>query len=116
MKKHLVLLLAFAATLLMTNCTKDRYYVRYEATATSAYHSGKMTLNVNTDTGIQTYTTSSKLYSETFGPVSKGFEASINASTNYGASLNTSIYVSKGEDPFVLKASGGPTAEYVIDF
>ncbi len=115
MKKHLVLLLIVAATLMMTSCTKDRYYVKYEASA-SSIHIGTMTLDVNTENGTKTFTTSSKLYSETFGPVSKGFEASINASTNYGAYVNTSIYVSKGEDPFVLKATGGPTAEYVIDF
>ena len=115
MKKHLVLLLALAATLMMVSCTKDRYYVKYEASATSI-HIGTMTLNVNTENGSKSFTTSSKLYSETFGPVSKGFQASIKASTNYGASLTTSIYVSKGEDPFVLKATGGSTSEYVIDY
>lgn len=115
MKKHLVLLLGLAVTLMMASCTKDRYYVKYEVTATSI-HIGNMQVDVNTGTGIQSFKTSSKLYSETFGPVSKGFNASVSATSNYGALLYTSIYVSKGEEPFVLKATGGPTAEYVIDF
>ena len=118
MKKHLVLLLALAATVLMTSCTKSKgdYYVRYDVTLTSVYI-GTMTVEVNTEKGVQSFQTSSKTFSETFGPVNKGFNASISASHDlYYGTLNTSIYVCKGEDPFVLKATGSSSAEYVIDF
>jgi len=119
MKKHLVLLLALAATLMMASCTKEKanYYVKYEVKAYGTNHTGTMTLNVNTENGMQRITSSSKVFSETFGPVSKGFNASINASVNYPTYWSTNIYVSKGEEPFVLKASTSTSgAKYVIDF
>ena len=114
MKKHFVLLLALVATLMMASCKKEKvnYYVKYEAIG--SYYGGLMKINVNTENGIQSFTTSSKTYSETFGPVSKGFAASI--SIIYSTNLNTYIYVSRGEEPFVLKATGTSAAEYVIDF
>ena len=118
MKKHLVLLIALVATLILASCSKEEanYYVKYDVTSSGTNHYGPMTLNVNTENGMQTITVSSKVFSETFGPVSKGFEASISASVNYPTYLNTSIYVSKGQEPFVLKATGSSSAQYVIDF
>ena len=114
MKKHLVLLLALAATIMMASCTKDKanYYVKYEASATSMY-SG-MSVKVNTEDGMQSFYITGKTFSESFGPVSKGFKATISA--HCSGSTNTSIYVSRGEEPFVLKATGGESAEYVIGF
>lgn len=118
MKKHLVLLLALAATLMMASCTKEKanYYVKYEVTAYGTNHYGTMTLNVNTENGPQTITSSSKVFSETFGPVSKGFEASVSASASFPTYMTTSLYVSRGEEPFVLKATGTSSAQYVIDY
>ena len=118
MKKHLLLLLALVATLMMASCTKGNYYVKYEVSAPSShfYGGGTMTLNLNTESGMQNITNSNSMYSGTFGPVSKGFEASISASVNYPSNIRTSIYVSKGQEPFVLKASGTSSAQYVIDF
>lgn len=120
MKKHLVLLLALAATLMMVSCTEQKanYYVKYDVSAPSShfYGGGTMTLNLNTETGMQRITSSNGVFSGTFGPVSNGFEASVSVSVNYPTNIKTSIYVSKGEDPFVLKASGTSSAQYVIDF
>jgi hypothetical protein len=80
-----------------------------------------MKITVNTDKGKQTFSakTTTK-YSEIFGPVSRGFEASIkfNVSVTGTAGLTntTHIYVSKENGPFALKASGGTSASYTIDF
>ena len=84
------------------------YYVKYEASSTVIMQS----ITVNTDTGKQTFTVRKKTYSETFGPVSKGFDASVNCQ----AAANVSIYVCKDNGPFALKASGGESATYTIDF
>jgi hypothetical protein len=75
-----------------------------------------MFLTLNTESGVQSIENSTKFFSETFGPVSKGFNTSISATTNYPTIMNTAIYVCKGNEPFVLKATGGMEAEYVIDF
>ena len=124
--KKLLLLFAIAVTILMTGCTKDdeqqtptgndvRYYVRYEVSASaSSLYTFSMYVNVNTEKGSQSFRTSSKLFSETFGPVSKGFSTKVSASGN--ATFLTSIYVCRGEEPFVLKATGTSSAEYTIDF
>lgn len=117
MRKIFIILLGIALFLLVS-CSKDKgnYYVRYDVSVTSIYI-GTMTVGVNTEKGEQSFQTSSKTFSETFGPVNKGFRASINAGFDRPYSeLNTSIYVCRGEDPFVLKATGSSTAEYVIDF
>ena len=117
MKKLSVLLFGIVA-IIMSGCSKDKgsYYVRYDVTLTSVYI-GTMTVEVNTEKGVQSFQTPSKTFSETFGPVNKGFNASVSASHDlYYGTLNTSIYVCKGEDPFVLKATGSSSAEYTIDF
>lgn len=116
--KKIILLALVLSTLMMVSCTKEKanYYVKYEVTAYGTNHYGTMTLNVNTENGPQTITTSSKVFSETFGPVSKGFEASVSASASFPTYMTTSLYVSRGEEPFVLKATGTSSAEYVIDF
>ena len=80
-----------------------------------------LTFTVNTDKGKQTFSakTTTK-YSEIFGPVSRGFEASIkfdvSATGPAGLTNTTHIYVSKENGPFALKASGGTSASYTIDF
>ena len=123
--KKLSILLIGLVTMIMVSCSKDnddytqindRYYVRYDVTLSSSYI-GTMTVNVNTEKGAQTFQTSSKIFSETFGPVDKGFKASVSASHDlYYGVLYSSIYVCKGDEPFALKATGASSAEYTIDF
>lgn len=127
MKKYLLVLVSILALVLFTACNKDknktenstsidRYYVRYEVSVSSVY-TGTLHVNVNTENGIKTFEVSSKLFSETFGPVDYGFQTSVSASFGgYSGTLSSSIYVCKNNDPFVLKATGGSTAEYTIDF
>lgn len=78
-----------------------------------------MTVAVNTESGMQTISVSSLNgylgFSETYGPVSKGFNASITAFIEPGRP-STRIYVCRGEEPFVLKATGENKSEYVIDY
>ena len=55
-------------------------------------------------------------YAETFGPFPKGFTARISLSTSIpGDCVTTSIYVSKNNEPFALKASGPKSAIYTIE-
>ena len=125
--KKIILLLSFAAVMMMTGCGKDneqdspendvRYYVKYEVSVSSIYI-GDLYVDAKTEKGNQLFTTSSKLFSETFGPVSKGFAASVTAHADYTITggIYSSIYVCRGEEPFVLKATGSSSANYVIDF
>ena len=122
MKRFLSLLLAFLCTLVFSSCEKPNnegpietpednsfYYVKYETVS----YSGTNSITVNTDTGKKSYSLGPhKAYSETFGPVSKGFEASIKSQ----ASITTRICISKNNGPFALKAEGRGTASYTIDF
>ena len=91
MKKHLVLLLALVATITMASCTRGKYYVKYDVSAPSShfYGGGTMTLNLNTETGMQRITSSNGVFSGTFGPVSNGFEASVSVSVNYPTNIKT---------------------------
>lgn len=104
----------------------DNYYIKYEA-----YNGNGLSANgnVTTEKGILSFEDS---FSETFGPVSKGFRASISVSCRHkgnggNSTYSIRIYVSKNNEPFVLKASkegkyswngGGNSlsANYIIDF
>lgn len=120
MKRFLSLLSVCLCAVILSSCEESNnesietpednasYYVKYEASSTVIMQS----ITVNTDTGKQTFTVRKKTYSETFGPVSKGFDASVKCQ----AAANVSIYVCKANGPFALKASGGTSASYTIDF
>ena len=94
----------------------DRYYVRYECDG------GAKAITVTTEIGELTFLQSSM--SETFGPVSYGFNAYICATrSNYSKETNVRIYVCREGEPFVLKASDicigsleKAETSYIIDF
>ena len=129
MKRFLSLLSVCLCAVILSSCEESNneyietpednasYYIKYEASSRHYLNS----VTVNTDKGKQTFSakTTTK-YSEIFGPVSRGFEASIkfNVSVTGTAGLTntTHIYVSKENGPFALKASGGTSASYTIDF
>lgn len=96
------------------------YYVKYEATVTSIYI-GDINYTVNTDKGSKTFT-SGPSFSQTFGPVKKGFHATLRADAGslYNASCDVRIYVCRGNEPFAFKAnnSGGKIVytSYIIDY
>ena len=111
----------------------DRYYVRYEVGAKSIHYED-VQISVATDSGNQSYTVSltptnstsynwvdcHNIFSETFGPLQKGFETKVSASTTQGVPLVVSIHVCRNSEAFVLKANNsGITAcstSYQIDF
>lgn len=97
------------------------YYVKYESKNTTRYSGDVSQVTVNTDKGSQTLICGRE-YSETFGPVKKGFAASITCDNKAysNTSITVKIYVSKESGPFSLKAevSGkeSASASYSIDF
>lgn len=93
------------------------YYVKYEARGSVKNYIESII--VTTDKGSETITHRMS-WSQTYGPVPKGFRASITA---IGGWPTVNIYVCRGEEPFVLKktsSSGSSTsstsASYTIDY
>ena len=67
-----------------------------------------------TESGIKSFDNyKGKVFSETFGPLQKGFETGISVNTS---DCEVAIYISKNNNPFVLKASGRTYCSYTIDF
>lgn len=122
-------LMLFLFSIMLYSCDDNKeepanaeYYVKYEATITSSKVSNSIKYTVNTESGIKTFT-SGKSFSQTFGPVKKGFTASISvdATSLYSVdNTNVKIYVSRRNEPFALKAnnSGDKTVSttYTIDY
>lgn len=112
MKRILLIASVFFISVVLNSCSSvedDRYYVKYEAND-SIHYLGKVI--VNTENGIREFTVNNISFSQIFGPVKKGFIATVTA---YNATT-VSIYVCKGEEPFVLKHAGSTRGYYVIDF
>lgn len=107
------------ALIFICSCSKDAdednkeiYYVRYVATSSSPLEY----VSVYTDVGLRSFNLTSTEYTQTYGPVAKGFEAKIIVSVTSGSERTVEIYVCRGEEPFALKRSGNISATYVIDF
>ena len=108
---------------LLTGCSKndDLYYVKYELIVTGSYAVNTQ-ITLNTEKGEQSFKSGYE-FSETFGPVEKGFMAKIMVSGDRNLSANVRIYVCRGDEPFVLKATNtftldsyGKVMTYKIDF
>ena len=102
------LLLTFTACDNGNGKDNDTYYVKYETSMTSIYIIKKSYIKISTENGIKNIETS-PAFSETFGPVSKGFLASLETYLDVSSSLvqtsvTARIYISKNSEPFVLKA------------
>lgn len=131
----LIRILLLFCTINLISCSKDNfesidipeeipneeptasYYVKYEAMG--SVRNFIESIIVTTDKGKETIT-KKRSWSQTYGPVSKGFKASITAIGGYPT---VNIYVCRGEEPFVLKgsnSSGSSTssasASYTIDY
>ena len=86
------ILLYFFCAVSFISCDKDDsersedstvYYVKYEAKGAMKYNIESVT--VSTDKGSETITTSKqRSWTQTYGPVSKGFRASITAKRRMG--------------------------------
>ena len=83
------------------------YYVKYAASHPFYYLES---VCVTTEKGPQNFTVRNNSWTQTFGPFSKGFRASISVSGRSGYTLQ--IYVSKDNGPFAYKGS----SSYVLDF
>ena len=106
--------------LLLCGCSNDNearlesnYYIKYKAKAIKYKVVSKV--QVTTETGKQYLTPKTQIWEQTFGPVSKGFEAKIMV---YDQMEYIEIYCSRGEEPFALKAStsSGLNLNYTIDY
>lgn len=104
------------------NAEKDRYYVKYDASI-NASGPTPLTIVAMTETGEQTFKSNSKEISYTFGPLPKGFHATLNARSSDGQyhMVIATISISKNQEPFVVKDYGSSelgrvTLEYTIDF
>lgn len=97
------------------------YYVRYEAVVKSIYMGDNIKYSVTTADGLKVFV-SGKSFSQTFGPVEKGFNTAItaDASSWSQAVCNVKIYVSRDNEPFALKANASgekkASTHYVIDY
>lgn len=96
---------------------KDNYYVRYEITGNGAY--GRFSnWEVKTPDGIYSNKgTQVGRWSQTYGPVSKGFKCGVEIGNYISGAPTIEIYVAKNEEPFALKVSAtGKSASYTISF
>lgn len=131
MKRILFVGIAFMAMQFCSSCSKEEnnpqqsesenkseYYVRCEAKC-EGYHAYLDIISVSTSNGgYSSINYRGSSFSETFGPMPKGSRASISISphgtpSNY---VTTTIYVSKDNGPFALKARGTDYCSYTIDF
>ena len=95
---------------------KDIYYVSYTIQGTGSY--GRFS-NWTATTPDGTYSNSGyqvRSWSETYGPVEKGFKCSVQIDDYIWDKPTIDIRVSKNDEPFVSKASvKGTTATYDIE-
>lgn len=95
----------------------DNYYVKYVIKCSqSRYYVSKF--SVNTDKGIVYFSDYKSTYwTQTYGPVKKGFTATATAESVYPT---IEIYASINQEPFALKTTNTRntqvTASYTIDF
>ena len=94
------------------------YYVKYVAKSLNRYIS-ITGVTVATDNGTRTFNYSGNAkysWEQTYGPVKKGFRASITVTGNKIG--NIEIYCSRGSEPFALKASrsGSGSLQYTINY
>ena len=130
MKKISFIAMVLLTALVSASCSKssdnepesqDEYYVKYEATNTTRYSGDVSEISRTTDEGIKTFV-GGKSFTETFGPVKKGFVAKITCTNKAysNTSIIVTIHTSKNNGPFALKATVSGTesasASYTIDF
>ena len=104
-----------------------RYYVKYEISTTTRWTNTINTVTYVSEKGAQTFNAEGNTnWSATYGPLSYGSVVSLKICSknkkdyDYGGHNHSRIYVSKNQEPFVIKAedSGSKdiTLSYKIDF
>lgn len=93
------------------NNNDDKYFIKYEASNSSKQQiisgdQAETSVTIMTPSGEKTYRIN-KTFSETFGPFKYGDNTSISVInlTSRRANVYAKIYLSKNNEPFVLKAS-----------
>ncbi len=82
----------------------DEYYVKYKVYGTGNIKRILQTTIKTENNGSLTYNIeTSKEWETIIGPVGKGFNATLEVTSEYDVILNTSIYVSKNNSPFAIK-------------
>lgn len=130
-------LFCFCALLFLSSCAnniiplEDDYFVKYEAFIETwgPQRVIEATYIITTDKGNQQVTTTNNKWSETYGPVKKGFVAYFSGKAQVQFSddipMTLSIYVCRKDEPFTKKAqiaSNGRTGvvtasvSYTIDY
>jgi outer membrane biogenesis lipoprotein LolB len=93
----------------------DEYYVKYQIKGIGIYNYFS-NFSVQTEQKSQSFSGYQyNSWTQTYGPVKKGFVASVSVQGN----VTAEIYVSKNNGPFALKASkssASTSATYTIDF
>ncbi len=123
--KTLCLILIISLTYLtITSCNKDdsnsvsndNYYVKYIITGNGTY--GRFS-NWTATTPQGTYSNNGiqvRSWSQTYGPVVKGFLCKVQIGNYISGVPNIQIQVSKNQEPFALKISNnGNSASYTIN-
>lgn len=99
------------------NGNNDNYYVKYIIDAPGPY--GRFS-NWTASTPDGTYSNSgyqTSSWNQTYGPVKRGFNCSVQIGHYQGGTPTIEIHVSKNDEPFALKANAtGASASYVINF
>lgn len=100
-----------------------RYYVKYEIEIKHDRKDDTMSIEFTTDKGKEKVSGLAENWSGTYGPVKKGFKASLSCSLKtiaYRKELHGRIYVCREKEPFVIKAEdrkdGSLWIYYTIDF
>lgn len=116
MKKIFIILSIILLSFCLTSCFSDvaNYYVKYTAKVdvdgfASISEVVESQYTFMTDTGQETVNLNRRTsWSGTYGPVKKGFVASLSGSAVVKnasvAPMTLSIYVCRGDEPFALKA------------
>lgn len=95
----------------------DIYYVRYSIQGNGAY--GRFS-NWTVSTPDQPYSNKdyqTRSWTQTYGPVKKGFNCSVNIGNSISGEPTIEIHVSKNDSPFALKKTEkGKSAYYKIDY
>lgn len=85
------------------------YYIKYEVLAPILiYGIGDNTISYTNETGVQKVTTKDVKWELTCGPVKKSFTAKLSSHTSVtgnSSKIQVKIFVSRDNEPFVLKAN-----------
>ena len=107
---RLGLILVFIVTIEIINYSceeSDEYYVKYEVISDSPSIGRTLHTTINTEdneNGTFTFGTATD-WETIIGPVQKGFNATLEVSSDYEVFVYPRIYVSKNNSPFALKKS-----------